>query len=680
MSGQTSPAQVTVHSFYGESPPKRSRVHDDSTIRPLFKSLKDNLIKFEKKVAEPIKGSDLKDPDLQEIGEEPRSLDRDSPLPLKNLGNTCYENSIIQCLFSLDMFMDNFERSMVKMRQFVVKPEIKTFDVLPASDQSNKAGTNDGAKATIAEDDVRYRIANAFDKLYKSYTKKRIQIENSTPNKHQPTQTAANNQVEPIEITHFKTYSAISPPNKAISLCNSQAEGQQSTEKSSDDNPKETTEVPESTTTTTDNVMSSNLTPIALVSSSAANLNEQSEIETRLEDLKSAVGERSSQFNSAHQQDASEFFYHVIDSIQEFYQSLNKTNDDDNPVTKAFEFELDYMIRCPKCHHRTMSEPEKIRTLPLALPHVNDESSTINQDSYRNGAPTPPTSDLGLDSPESNSGSDEKENQALSHTEKVVPDEGSATNAVSNVRLDLNDKVEQKQHTLVDALNNYFKDDLLEYKCSQAGCDSKQRTKKCLIRKLPQILFITLARYSYAGKKNLDEIKAPFELSVPFRENKSPSHSPTTHRSYDDDDLYQLVAVVCHLGSSLNAGHYTSYVFNQTNSSWYSCDDDSITKVQESDVERDVSKTGYCFFYAHKSCMDPKPQQTTLRLQTIASVEKPKESEANVVIDKLANSSVILTPESSPKLSPSNDSQESVEMQDCHSECLNGTNIIDDWS
>lgn len=659
-----------MRTFYGESPPKRSRVHEATSSRPAFKNLKENLIEFERQIApEPIKSPELKESEKQEPCEGPKNLDRDSPIPLKNLGNTCYENSIIQCLFSLNMFMENYEQSIQEMRQFVVKseteaPEIQSAKTLDEQQQEEAQQDVVRESPTINESDVRYRIADAFDKLYKSYTQKRIQIE-------------TNNQ-------------------------------------SNIDNNKAPTAA---------HLVDDNSAPIALVSSTTAT-NEQSEIETRLEDLKSAVGERSSQFNSTHQQDASEFFYHVIDSIQEFYQALNRTKDDDNPVTKAFELELDYLIRCPKCHHKNLSEPEKIRTLPLALPHANNEISANqkNEESNHdiNGALTPPSSDLGLDSPDSNTlddqrqNLDEKENRALAQDEVdeiVIPtaqQEENSSNTVSIAKLDLTDnsdcsKVsspsnpqEQKRiSTLCDALNNYFKDDLLEYSCSQPDCDSKQRTKKCLIRKLPQVLFITLARYSYTGKKNLDEIEAPFELSVPVRENKSPSQSPLAHRQLDDDDnMYQLVAVVCHLGSSLNAGHYTSYVYNQNNFSWYSCDDDSISKVKESDVKNDSTKSGYCFFYAHKPCINQKPphleqQEPQQQIQsskpstlTDKHIEALGKNGSVFYSDNVANSSIVLTPESSPSSYAMSQGSESSSHEN-HNRCIDESTQIedfDDWS
>lgn len=725
---QTDPVQIAIPSFYG-APAKKSRLLDSTSntntlttiatsittsvntttavspanIRPSFKSLKDNLIKFDKKLAEPIKSSklsespqttiDIEPQEAPTTGEETKSLDRDSPLPLKNLGNTCYENSIIQCLFSLNMFMDNFERSMKEMRKFVAKPKTKTFNVCNLAERKDTSDDVTSNNAVITEDDVRFRISDAFDKLYSSYTRRRNQIE--TMNKNTSTFNTHLLESSESQSGHLQSDSAIiSLSNEAIPLCKPKDSDQLINHDQQDDSQ------PPFMSATASNILdeattsNSNLTPIALISS-AATSTEKSEIETRLEDLKSAVGERSSQFNSTHQQDASEFFYHVIDSIQEFYQGLNMTNDEDNPVTKAFELELEYLIRCPKCHHQTITESEKIRTLPLALPHIKEESG--NQEEFpheSNGAPTPPTSDLGLDSPESSSSEEtkhnpeEKENQALINP--ILHEDNNANNTASIAKLELSDKSEhktaaQRTFTLCDALDNHFKHDLLEYSCSQPGCDSKQRTKKCLIRKLPQILFITLARYLYSGKKNLDEVEAPFELTVPLRDNRSPSHSPSAHRYLDDEDnKYQLVAVVCHLGSSLNAGHYTSYVYNQNNFSWYCCDDDSITRVQESDVRSDSTKSGYCFFYALKSCINQKPE---VQRQSLVNLEKLKQfgnTETMLNIQSsVVDSSVIMTPESSPKSSPDSviSSQDVTFVHEDHSRCMKSGDhqMDDDW-
>lgn len=49
------------------------------------------------------------------------------------------------------------------------------------------------------------------------------------------------------------------------------------------------------------------------------------------------------------------------------------------------------------------------------------------------------------------------------------------------------------------------------------------------------------------------------------------------------DNRYSLFAVINHLGSSINAGHYTAYV-RQQRDYWYKCDDHVITRANLKEV------------------------------------------------------------------------------------------------
>lgn len=828
MSGKTSSAQVPnipARSFYGESPPKRSRLLEGSsgnistTVRPAIKVHKDNLIKPTLADCKASNRSLSVSPELKELDRQlvppqvpatlPRSVtsptpqaqynnnhhqeqqpqaeceakpmetsgpsdktSTESPVPLKNLGNTCYENSIIQCLFSLEMFMVNFEESMQRAKNYVLKHKLATNLHLADPDSSSGIGerNNDIPSSTardqskITDNDVRFRVAQAFEKLYRTYVSTQSHVKKPVagnqvviasdsddqsiklksqqqPQQEQegagerwstdPSGMAINNNWQAALSFCKPSVDTSNGSGEVTSRSNDNLQSAATSSSSSDHNQESKTRamIPIALTS------SSSPAP-SIVSTTAATLtpapqNEQSEIESKLEDLKSAVGERSAQFNSTNQQDASEFFYHVIDSIQEFYQGLPEISDDDNPVTNAFELELDHLIKCPKCHHSNMLPSEKHRTLPLPLPHVNTENNREDCSEEARGAPTPPTSDLGLDSPESNTSDESKcipegdeltlldlehNSKTSTHNNSVVfgpepfsseriakqqvgkqsPTPSSSPTATaepathpqaqtSSKQPQSSNQIQQKQYTLTDALNNYFKDDLLDYPCSQPDCDSKQRTKRCLIRKLPQVLFISLARYSYTCKKSLEEIEAPFELTVPFRENRSPAHSPSSHRDYkeeEEDNKYQLVAIVCHLGSSLNAGHYTSYVHNQSNGSWYWCDDESITKVQESDVAKDANKNGYCFFYIRKSIITPSPNvSTNYKLSERTQLQRTHNGAISGT--SMPDSSVVMTPESSPTSSPT-PSVTSLDMNDMHANhklCgSNQSHDIDDWS
>ncbi|KPM06603.1 ubiquitin carboxyl-terminal hydrolase-like protein 2 [Sarcoptes scabiei] len=67
----------------------------------------------------------------------------------------------------------------------------------------------------------------------------------------------------------------------------------------------------------------------------------------------------------------------------------------------------------------------------------------------------------------------------------------------------------------------------------------------------------------------------------------------------NQSEKYQLVSVICHHGSSSLHGHYTSYIYNFDKHGWFYCDDTNVFDVRYSEVARNSSTTGYCYFYAH---------------------------------------------------------------------------------
>jgi ubiquitin carboxyl-terminal hydrolase 12/46 len=137
------------------------------------------------------------------------------------------------------------------------------------------------------------------------------------------------------------------------------------------------------------------------------------------------------------------------------------------------------------------------------------------------------------------------------------------------------------------------------------ACTSYQEAElRMRIKQLPKVLVVQLKRFKYierlnALKKLSYRVAYPIELRL-FN---------TTDDAVDGDRLYDLVAVVVHVGSRMNSGHYISIVKSANH--WLVYDDDTVEVVPESFLERlfgmtetqqanskQHSETAYILFYA----------------------------------------------------------------------------------
>ncbi len=96
------------------------------------------------------------------------------------------------------------------------------------------------------------------------------------------------------------------------------------------------------------------------------------------------------------------------------------------------------------------------------------------------------------------------------------------------------------------------------------------------------------------GEKSL--VKRVFQTNnlLNDRNNKENTENANNY------EKYQLVAVICHHGSSLSGGHYSSYVYNIETSEWFQCDDNDISRTDFESVQKSSKTLGYCYFYVHK--------------------------------------------------------------------------------
>ncbi|XP_053568360.1 ubiquitin carboxyl-terminal hydrolase 37 [Bombina bombina] len=67
---------------------------------------------------------------------------------------------------------------------------------------------------------------------------------------------------------------------------------------------------------------------------------------------------------------------------------------------------------------------------------------------------------------------------------------------------------------------------------------------------------------------------------------------------------YRLISVVSHIGSSSSSGHYISDVYDVKKQAWFTYNDLSVSRTQETTVQTDRDKSGYIFFYMHKGVFE----------------------------------------------------------------------------
>lgn len=161
------------------------------------------------------------------------------------------------------------------------------------------------------------------------------------------------------------------------------------------------------------------------------------------------------------------------------------------------------------------------------------------------------------------------------------------------------------QVTLQDCLSIFFGTDPLEgdneYSCDL--CTKKNRGVKFLkIIDLPEVLCIHFKRYESIGSAKITT-HVSFPLTgldlAPFMSENSKPQCTT----------YNLFACICHHGSALLTGHYTTYALNCIDDQWYEFDDQYVSSVQSYQVE---NSEAYILFY-QKTTPDNRTDRQRLK-------------------------------------------------------------------
>jgi len=149
--------------------------------------------------------------------------------------------------------------------------------------------------------------------------------------------------------------------------------------------------------------------------------------------------------------------------------------------------------------------------------------------------------------------------------------------------------------SIYDLFRSYCGKETMEdcYNCD--NCHGKGLTvyKKITFFRLPKYLIITFKRFDFfhqVGHKNQKFIDYPLE-----------NLDLTKYLGYPDapKQLYDLYAVVCHVGRSLQSGHYYSICKAQDN--WVVLNDEHLSYVNK--IDDIVTSQAYILFYRKKSFM-----------------------------------------------------------------------------
>ena len=170
---------------------------------------------------------------------------------------------------------------------------------------------------------------------------------------------------------------------------------------------------------------------------------------------------------------------------------------------------------------------------------------------------------------------------------------------------DLSVDVEQNS-SLTSCLRSFSSTELLEkqdkFFCD-ACCSLQEAERRMRIKKLPRILALHLKRFKYVEqlgkyKKLSYRVVFPLELRL----------CNTSDDAEDPDRLYTLFAVVVHVGSGPNQGHYVSLI--KSHGQWLMFDDDCVEPKDESEVQSvygvtqdnaQSTEAGYILFYEQAS-------------------------------------------------------------------------------
>ncbi|KAL6121751.1 hypothetical protein NUSPORA_01293 [Nucleospora cyclopteri] len=134
--------------------------------------------------------------------------------------------------------------------------------------------------------------------------------------------------------------------------------------------------------------------------------------------------------------------------------------------------------------------------------------------------------------------------------------------------------------SIYDCIFKFIEDEVIEYSCENRKC-AKIKHKAVIstdFMTLPKYLVLHLKRFTYTGTKISNFVDFDREIYL---------------QSKNGRNRYSLVAVICHFKVGIWYGHYAAYVLKDNK--WICCNDNVISKL---DVDK---KNAYILFYEERN-------------------------------------------------------------------------------
>ncbi|KIM88808.1 hypothetical protein PILCRDRAFT_813789 [Piloderma croceum F 1598] len=125
-------------------------------------------------------------------------------------------------------------------------------------------------------------------------------------------------------------------------------------------------------------------------------------------------------------------------------------------------------------------------------------------------------------------------------------------------------------------------------------CDLQEAEKRMKIKKLPNVLALHLKRFKY--QEDVQKyIKLAYRVAFPFQLRLF----NTVDDAPDPDRLYELFAIVVHIGNGPHHGHYVTII--RTPATWLLFDDETVEPIKESEITKyfgeSNSGSAYVLYY-----------------------------------------------------------------------------------